>query len=62
MIDSSEATLYEAEVPEDEGKTECAAWEQKFGTEDIGEEDYWCDQGRVYVCVEDYTCEYEYDD
>jgi len=57
MIDSSEAMLYYAEEPEDEGNVACAAWEQKFGTEDIGEEDYWCDQGRVYVCVEDYYCE-----
>lgn len=28
----------------------------KFGTEDIGENLYWCDKGRAYECTETATC------
>lgn len=58
MIDSSEAILYYAEsAPEDDGFIACQDWSQKFASEDIGDEWYWCEGGRVYYCAEDYVYE-----
>jgi len=43
-------------VPEVEATVDCATWANKFGDEDIGEEDYWCDADRVFECIEEDTC------
>jgi hypothetical protein len=54
VVDGYDAELYSgADAPELETSVSCAQWSSKFGTEDIGEEDYWCDAGRAYWCSED---------
>jgi hypothetical protein len=53
IVDGYDAELYsDGDVPALESSVDCAAWSTKFGTQDIGDEDYWCDAGRAYWCAE----------
>jgi len=58
ILDGQDAELSRTTVvPEVEADVGCATWANKFGSEDIGEENYWCDADRVWECLEDPTCD-----
>jgi hypothetical protein len=53
IVDGYDAELSnEGVVPTLETAVACASWATKFGTQDIGDDDIWCDAGRAYECLE----------
>jgi len=53
ILDGVDAELSRgAEKPELDASVDCSSWATKFGTQDIGEADIWCDAGRAYECIE----------
>jgi hypothetical protein len=58
ILDGQDAEITRTTVvPEVEETVECATWANKFGSEDIGTENYWCESDRVWECIEDSVCE-----
>lgn len=53
ILDGVDAELTRAtDKPELDSSVDCESWATKFGTQDIGEADIWCDAGRAYECIE----------
>jgi len=48
----SDATIKFIEPPPELPDVTCREFSDKIRTEDIGSDEYWCEQGRVYKCLE----------